>query len=392
MDYSVILYVVVSGVVSVSRGMPADATQMCSEVLGLDCSTDYIVHGEETLCGTDGVTYLNKCFHVQARCNDVTINKAYDGKCQNDVTTNVETAKTTLETTNLAEVSTMTSEYNFQLNEQFCNTSLDDPCPTILDPLCGTDFKFYQNVCEFQKSKCVDRTLELQSLSNCKDGKHSLQNLWCLHVAFESILKFPYISNPRYRQLLDKYIAQTSRNLCRQSVDKDNMEDLVGLLFLIFTALIQRGETGLPVVSIDQLCEQVEHMDCDTEYVSHGDEQTCGMDGITYENFCHYAKARCSNVNIGITNVGSCIVDDIRSTPPPDRTTTPHPDVIIQFFCKNADNIDCLLEGHDPYCGNDGLTYQNLCAFAKAKCVDPNLESQSLQYCKDASTIQEIGK
>ncbi|OWF42443.1 tomoregulin-2-like [Mizuhopecten yessoensis] len=169
----VTLFVVLVSAIHVSRGLPAIAAQMCSDVLGLDCSTDYIVHGEEVLCGTDGVTYQNKCFHVQAQCNDVTINKAYDGKCKNDITTNAEITTTALDTTSSKslEATKTTTKYDFQLNEQFCNSSLDEPCPMVLDPLCGTDFKFYQNVCEFQKVKCVNRDLQLQSLSNCKDGK-----------------------------------------------------------------------------------------------------------------------------------------------------------------------------------------------------------------------------
>ncbi|OWF42442.1 tomoregulin-2-like [Mizuhopecten yessoensis] len=170
------------------------------------------------------------------------------------------------------------------------------------------------------------------------------------------------------------------------------MEDLLCLLFLLLTAILHQGETDLPLVSLNQLCNQVGLIDCDTEYVSHGDEQTCGMDGITYDNFCHYSKARCSDVNLGIANVGSCIENDPRSTSPPDHTSKPNSDVIIQFFCKNADNIDCTLEDREPYCGSNGMFYLNMCALAKAKCTEPNMESQSLQICKDAGVLPPVGK
>ncbi|XP_033759061.1 follistatin-like [Pecten maximus] len=171
------------------------------------------------------------------------------------------------------------------------------------------------------------------------------------------------------------------------------MEDLICFFFLFFTAIIHHGEAALPLVSLEQLCAQVGDMDCDTEYVSHGDEQTCGMDGVTYDNFCHYAKARCANINLGIANVGSCIENDPRSTLPPDHTTTPVPDVIIQFFCKNTDNIDCTIEDLEPYCGTNGILYKNMCDFAKAKCINPTLDNQSLLNCPDdGSAIHAVGK
>lgn len=163
-----------------------DPTQLCSDVLGLDCLTDYIAHEEEILCGTDGVTYLNKCFHVQARCKDLTIDKAHDGKCDDDddvtpsddVTTKVSSTTnfdkaTTVSQPSTSEVRMTTTLHEFVFNEQFCNISINDPCPTILDPVCGTDLKFYQNNCEFHKVKCMDRDIELQPLSNCKDNRRS---------------------------------------------------------------------------------------------------------------------------------------------------------------------------------------------------------------------------
>lgn len=168
------------------------------------------------------------------------------------------------------------------------------------------------------------------------------------------------------------------------------MEYILGLYLLIMPVIFQHILADLPVVSLDQLCAQVSKMDCDTEYVSHDDTQTCGMDGVTYDNFCEYAKARCSNVNIGIANIGSCVAADPSSTPPPDHIVAIHADIIVQFFCNNADTIDCLLEGNDAYCGNNGILYQNECTFAKAKCTVPSLTNQSLQFCADGS--ETVGK
>ncbi|MPC61604.1 Four-domain proteases inhibitor [Portunus trituberculatus] len=46
----------------------------------------------------------------------------------------------------------------------------DRPCEEILQPVCGTDGKTYDNDCFFKIAKCKDRSLDIKHDGECDDG------------------------------------------------------------------------------------------------------------------------------------------------------------------------------------------------------------------------------
>ncbi|KAK3107306.1 hypothetical protein FSP39_011567, partial [Pinctada imbricata] len=121
-----------------SEGFIVDSTEICGVVKRIDCTSHYEEIGEETLCGTDGQTYKNKCFYVKAKCKDIHIQTAHTGSCDSSSSLlKILTGSTT-------EPAAPPLLYQFNVSEAFCND--ETPCPVTMDPLCGTDNVFYLNL------------------------------------------------------------------------------------------------------------------------------------------------------------------------------------------------------------------------------------------------------
>ncbi|KAL4228738.1 hypothetical protein ACF0H5_011781 [Mactra antiquata] len=166
-----------------------------------------------------------------------------------------------------------------------------------------------------------------------------------------------------------------------------------------------------------ELCNEIDSLDCVRTYIQgERDETVCGTDGVTYNNFCYYSKARCNDKNLSIGSVGAC---GVATTAAPVVTTasatmmstgtgapvtggvtnaasttqapvvtqpmstmagTTTPDAILAAFCQNKNSIQC---GTDlaPICGSDKQFYLNKCEYSKAYCDDNSLTSKDISFC-----------
>ncbi|XP_046559787.1 ovomucoid-like [Haliotis rubra] len=111
-----------------------------------DCSR-YTKHEE---CGTDGVTYDNRCYFTQARCKDSVIDVAYYGACD----------KRTI--TGGPVLSGEEAVLDF-----FCQELSHEDCPADKDEVCATDRVTYDNFCEYEKEKCTHRDLHIITFGQC---------------------------------------------------------------------------------------------------------------------------------------------------------------------------------------------------------------------------------
>nr|XP_011455365.1 tomoregulin-2-like isoform X2 [Crassostrea gigas] len=138
-------------------------SSLCNQVLMLRCNDGYVADGDERLCGSDGQTYLNFCFYAQGRCRKPDITMEYFGPCLNSSTVELPDP-----VSSTSPPRTTTQDIIVQV---FCSQATIDTCPITLDPLCGTDGKFYRNECFFAIEKCTQTALQTQELEKCSSEK-----------------------------------------------------------------------------------------------------------------------------------------------------------------------------------------------------------------------------
>jgi len=110
----------------------------------------------------------------------------------------------------------------------------------------------------------------------------------------------------------------------------------------------------------------------------------CGSDGVSYLNGCVYSQAQCKDPSLFVVNPGVCEVRDNNATQPEIVTedvgivstsppTEPASSECMDPFCPST---------HSPVCGNNGITFSNMCQFTKAQCLTPGLELKHEGRCK----------
>ncbi|KAK3107752.1 hypothetical protein FSP39_021487 [Pinctada imbricata] len=139
--FKIIFLVVPSQSLSVSF---ASLDSLCRQVASIDCSLTYLPDGDETLCGTDGNTYLNFCWYAQRRCKNNNLTMKHFGACliiSGDNNNNSSTSTKWSSSTTVASPTT-TRDIIVQV---FCAHTDDTVCPQTLDPVCATNYQFYRN-------------------------------------------------------------------------------------------------------------------------------------------------------------------------------------------------------------------------------------------------------
>ncbi|XP_019930700.3 serine protease inhibitor Kazal-type 10-like [Magallana gigas] len=147
-----------------STGLLVDTTDMCDILRVIDCNHHYHSNGDETVCCTDGKTYKNKCWYVQAKCDNIRLEPMHAGACTEEDKNPRSNMTSTNFTTDIPEAAQTID--NFTLTQEFCADPR--PCPSDLNPICGNNRIFYVNLCDFNKAKCKVPDLEKIGLSDCK--------------------------------------------------------------------------------------------------------------------------------------------------------------------------------------------------------------------------------
>ncbi|XP_048767536.2 follistatin-like [Ostrea edulis] len=135
-------------------------TYYCKYLTNANCVTK----PEDLQCGTDGNTYYNDCDLSKAHCRDNSLHRKFKGPCPNSAATT--TAKPGNVVTNGPTQKPMNgSEIAFNI---FCLDLFHHDCTNeVPQVLCASNGQTYQNLCEYEKSKCTHRDLHIVKNAPC---------------------------------------------------------------------------------------------------------------------------------------------------------------------------------------------------------------------------------
>ncbi|XP_045209792.1 agrin-like [Mercenaria mercenaria] len=109
-------------------------------------STDCSRFSDDITCGTNLVTYKNKCEFSKAHCADNSINLKHYGPCNGaDGTTS-------------SPVDAAGAEVVFDF---MCTSLSHISCTPGGSKVCASNGRIYENYCEYEKAKCTHRELNV---------------------------------------------------------------------------------------------------------------------------------------------------------------------------------------------------------------------------------------
>ncbi|KAJ1607768.1 signal peptide and kazal repeat-containing protein [Cryptosporidium canis] len=294
-------------------------------------------------CATNGVTYINECFYLRARCLDpkIQLQKLPGIPC--GLLGSMDATK---------------------------YTGCEKGCAPVEFPYCGTNGVTYINSCALDIAMCEDANIQLARLPGLACGSESkfeISGSECDGLCSEHYI--PYCGSD----------GRTYINYCdfRKSRCRDPTLSIVGF-------------PGLPCESqiFDEkvIIQQTKKIEClRRNKCSSILLPICGSDGVTYRNPCEFKRARCRDPNLRRANIllpcGSKISDGVGGIidKMPNTTST---GVARSCWFK------CTKVWEYPLCGSDGITYSSYCEMRNALCVDPDLRLVKIPGVKCSSAFQ----
>ncbi|XP_052803524.1 agrin-like [Mya arenaria] len=258
----------------------------CDRINALDCNATYKPEGNETVCGSDLNVYPNLCFFAKAKCKDTALNILYTGGCIYTTPIPGNTTTTTGTVAPVFPVGGNVSDPDFIIHEQFCTYKDQINCPDTLDPICGSDHKFYQNDCEFAKAMCNNTSLLVENdLDLCKNNTN--RRSMHLEAATSNVRRSAQAAVPvgsqGYRGL------GISANAVRVHQDSFGEER-------------RRRDTHTGSIFREQWCSNIDQVTCSDEL-----RLVCGTNRKFYRNQCEFAKAECQDRTLRIqTDLSVC--------------------------------------------------------------------------------------
>ncbi|XP_078366612.1 agrin-like isoform X7 [Oculina patagonica] len=319
----------------------------------------------EQVCGSDNVTYDNKCFLEKAACEknkEITIVKK--GRCQ-------EPQPTTYKP----------------------KSPCAQGCPKKIDQVCGSDNVTYDNKCSLEKAACENNkeiTIVKQGRCEVPQPTTHKPKSSCAQGCFFEIEQVCGSDNVTYdnKCFLEKAACEKNKEItivkkgrcqdtinepkpsCVQGCSKD-LKHVCGSDNVTYDnkcllekaaceknkeiTIVKNGKcqatTNEPKSSCDQECPKI------LDYV-------CGSDNVTYDNKCLLKKTACEgNKEIKVVRDGICLEGVLFHTglcglcPPYSE-------------CQSSELCVCPNCTHDgeKVCGSDGKTYNDFCKLQMVAC------------------------
>jgi hypothetical protein len=275
------------------------------------CSREY-----EPICGTDATTYSNKCMFKCAQKNNKALKFAAYGEC--------------VQVSNLPLDAEIPAVQNLPLDETTPEVENYCICTKEYRPVCGSDGKTYSNTCLFNCAKNTNQNLEMVTKGKCAE-------ISVLPLNDEA----PLCACPLILSPVCGSDGQTYPNVCNLNCAKKLNRNL---------EVFAQGEC-MPKVQNMPLAEEAPLCACPLNFLP-----VCGSDGQTYPNECSLKCAKKLNRNLEVFAQGECMLK-VQNMPLAEETP----------LCACPLNLS-------PVCGSDGQTYSNECDLNCAKKLNRNLE------------------
>jgi hypothetical protein len=260
------------------------------------------------VCGSDNVTYANKCVFEMTQCYNPNLSIVQEQECDEPGVDTLPTdspfvAQDPVEGTAAgANVESAATGDDGSAGSSDDSISCEKPCPRHFKPLCGSDDVTYTNECMLINAMCKDADLLFAYEGPCEEA---------IKINVDITLV----------EAVNQDVGKNNGTLIVDLVDEEDSNS---------------NSSNNPPIGAE--CAAIK---CSHEYVP-----VCGSDRVTYSNACYLKAAKCESPDLTLVSEGECKQDE--SAP-----------VLCAVFCTDV---------YEPVCGSDGVTYPNSCELINARC------------------------
>ncbi|XP_075676321.1 agrin-like isoform X2 [Dermatophagoides pteronyssinus] len=308
------------------------------------CPDDY-----QPVCGSDNITYINKCHLKLESCNkQQNIRITLNGTCDSALCKNIVCQR----------------YQHCQLNENgqtqcVCSQQQQssDACRNK-QPVCGSNGKLFDSLCELEKYSCIYNIdlLPVDDITFCSGSHHvsttTKQKQKTSASEAASITKWSNYGDVDHQQNV-KCGDQICHYYAKCQQTTENVSSSTTTLLLSSSP----GTSTTTTIATMKKCQCQNN--CSNEY-----DPVCGSNQQNFPNECELRSYACSR-QLNITKLyngicGKCYPEcNYYSKCQLNEQNNNIPECICPQVCKRVDQ---------PVCGDNGITYENECELRIASC------------------------